>query len=269
MNRISAVAEAVDYEIKRQKKCKASNEKIVQETRGWSDEKSITVSQRIKEESNDYRYFPEPDIPPLNIDIEWINEIKNLLPELPKIRKEKYINKYGLSEYDSDLLTSDIDFSNFFEKVIDSYKNNKSDIESIKYIANLMNGEFNRLLNIQSINFDELKFQPSDLANLVEIYFDKKINNKILKIVLEEMWNSGSKPKDIISNKKLAIISDTNELEDTISNIIENNPKAVEDFKAGKEQSQKFLLGQVMKETKGQADPKISSEIITKILEKK
>jgi aspartyl-tRNA(Asn)/glutamyl-tRNA(Gln) amidotransferase subunit B len=269
MNRISAVAEAVDYEIKRQKKCKASNEKIVQETRGWSDEKSITVSQRIKEESNDYRYFPEPDIPPLNIDIEWINEIKNLLPELPKIRKEKYINKYGLSEYDSDLLTSDIDFSNFFEKVIDSYKNNKSDIESIKYIANLMNGEFNRLLNIQSINFDELKFQPTDLANLVEIYFDKKINNKILKIVLEEMWNSGSKPKDIISNKKLAIISDTNELEDTISNIIENNPKAVEDFKAGKEQSQKFLLGQVMKETKGQADPKISSEIITKILEKK
>ncbi|MEC7838168.1 MAG: Asp-tRNA(Asn)/Glu-tRNA(Gln) amidotransferase subunit GatB [Chloroflexota bacterium] len=266
MNRVSAVAEAVDYEIKRQIKCKQTNEKIIQETRGWSDEKSITISQRTKEESNDYRYFPEPDIPPLEISFEWVKEIKNLLPELPKSRKEKYMNRYELSEYDSDLLTSDIDFSNFFENVIDSNKNN---IESIKYIANLMNGEFNRLLNIKTITFDEIKFKPIDLANLVKIYFDKKINNKILKTVLEEMWNTGSKPEDIISNKNLAIISDTNELEDTISNIIENNPKAVEDFKAGKEQSQKFLLGQVMKETKGQADPKISNEIITKILKTK
>ncbi len=266
MNRVSAVAEAVDYEIKRQIKCKQTNEKIIQETRGWSDEKSITISQRTKEESNDYRYFPEPDIPPLEISFEWVKEIKNLLPELPKSRKEKYMNRYELSEYDSDLLTSDIDFSNFFENVIDSNKNN---IESIKYIANLMNGEFNRLLNIKTITFDEIKFRPIDLANLVKIYFDKKINNKILKTVLEEMWNTGSKPEDIISNKNLAIISDTNELEDTISNIIENNPKAVEDFKAGKEQSQKFLLGQVMKETKGQADPKISNEIITKILKTK
>jgi len=266
MNRVSAVAEAVDYEIKRQIKCKQTNEKIIQETRGWSDEKSITISQRTKEESNDYRYFPEPDIPPLEISFEWVKEIKNLLPELPKSRKEKYMNRYELSEYDSDLLTSDIDFSNFFENVIESNKNN---IESIKYIANLMNGEFNRLLNIKTITFDEIKFKPIDLANLVKIYFDKKINNKILKTVLEEMWNTGSKPEDIISNKNLAIISDTNELEDTISNIIENNPKAVEDFKAGKEQSQKFLLGQVMKETKGQADPKISNEIITKILKTK
>ena len=266
MNRVSAVAEAVDYEIKRQIKCKETNEKIIQETRGWSDEKSITVSQRTKEESNDYRYFPEPDIPPLQISVEWVEEIKNLLPELPKSRKEKYMNKYELSEYDSELLTNDINFSNFFENVIASSKNN---VESIKYIANLMNGEFNRLLNIKSITFDEIKFHPTDLAILVEIYFENKINNKILKTVLEEMWNTGSKPEDIISNKNLSIISDTNELEDTISNIIENNPKAVEDFKAGKEQSQKFLLGQVMKETKGQADPKISSEIITKILETK
>ena len=132
-----------------------------------------------------------------------------------------------------------------------------------------MNGEFSRLLNLDSISYVEIKFDPKDLSDLVTIYFQNKINNKILKTVLEEMWNTGSKPNDIITNKNLVIISDTNELEDKINNIIENNPKAVEDFKAGKEQSQKFLLGQVMKETKGQADPKISSEIINKILQTK
>ena len=266
MNRISAVAEAVDYEIKRQIKSKENNEKIIQETRGWSEEKSITIPQRTKEESNDYRYFPEPDIPPLEIDNDWIDEIKNSLPELPKVRKEKYIKQYNLSEYDAELLTSDINFSNFFEETI---KPNNKNNEYIKYIANLMNGEFSRLLNLDSISYVEIKFHPKDLSDLVAIYFENKINNKILKTVLEEMWDTGSKPNDIITNKNLVIISDSNELEDKINNIIENNPKAVEDFKAGKEQSQKFLLGQVMKETKGQADPKISSEIINKILQTK
>ncbi|MAU23991.1 MAG: Asp-tRNA(Asn)/Glu-tRNA(Gln) amidotransferase GatCAB subunit B [Chloroflexi bacterium] len=266
MNRISAVAEAVDYEIKRQIKSKENNEKIIQETRGWSEEKSITIPQRTKEESNDYRYFPEPDIPPLEIDNDWIDEIKKSLPELPKVRKEKYVKQYNLSEYDAELLTSDINFSNFFEETI---KPNNKNNEYIKYIANLMNGEFSRLLNLDSISYVEIKFDPKDLSDLVAIYFENKINNKILKTVLEEMWDTGSKPNDIITNKNLVIISDTNELEDKINNIIENNPKAVEDFKAGKEQSQKFLLGQVMKETKGQADPKISSEIINKILQTK
>lgn len=266
MNRISAVAEAVDYEIKRQIKSKENNEKIIQETRGWSEEKSITIPQRTKEESNDYRYFPEPDIPPLEIDNDWIDEIKKSLPELPKVRKEKYVKQYNLSEYDAELLTSDINFSNFFEETIKPNNKNK---EFIKYIANLMNGEFSRLLNLDSISYVEIKFDPKDLSDLVTIYFQNKINNKILKTVLEEMWNTGSKPNDIITNKNLVIISDSNELEDKINNIIENNPKAVEDFKAGKEQSQKFLLGQVMKETKGQADPKISSEIINKILQTK
>ncbi|MBA47038.1 MAG: Asp-tRNA(Asn)/Glu-tRNA(Gln) amidotransferase GatCAB subunit B [Dehalococcoidia bacterium] len=266
MNRVSAVADAVDYEIKRQIKSKENNEIIIQETRGWSDEKSITISQRTKEESNDYRYFPEPDIPPLEISADWVNEIQDCLPELPKSRKEKYITEYQLSEYDANLLTGDIDFSNFFEATIESHNKNK---DSIKYIANLMNGEFSRLLNINSNNYENLKFTPEDLSNLVEIYFQNKINNKILKTVLEEMWDTGSKPNDIINDKNLSIISDSGELEDTISNIIESNPKAVEDFKAGKEQSQKFLLGQVMKQTKGQADPKISSEIINKILQTK
>ena len=243
MNRISAVAEAVDYEIKRQIKSKENNEKIIQETRGWSEEKSITIPQRTKEESNDYRYFPEPDIPPLEIDNDWIDEIKNSLPELPKVRKEKYIKQYNLSEYDAELLTSDINFSNFFEETI---KPNNKNNEYIKYIANLMNGEFSRLLNLNSIAYVEIKFDPKDLSDLVAIYFENKINNKILKTVLEEMWDTGSKPNDIITNKNLVIISDSNELEDKINNIIENNPKAVEDFKAGKEQSQKFLLGQVM-----------------------
>ena len=269
MNRISAVADAVNYEIKRQIKATESNEKIIQETRGWSEEKSITISQRTKEESNDYRYFPEPDIPPLEINADWVSEIKNELPELPNARKSKYIENLELSEYDADLLTSDVNFSDFFESVINELQQNLDNKDYVKYTANLMNGEFNRLLNLKSSNFDDIKFNSSDLANLILIYFENKINNKILKTVFEEMWDTGSKPEDIISSKNLGIISNTDELESTISTIIENNPKAVEDFKAGKEQSKKFLLGQVMRETKGQADPKVSTELINKILENK
>ena len=269
MNRISAVADAVNYEIKRQIKATESNEKIIQETRGWSEEKSITISQRTKEESNDYRYFPEPDIPPLEINADWVSEIKNELPELPNARKSKYIENLELSEYDADLLTSDVNFSDFFESVLNELQQNLDNKDYIKYTANLMNGEFNRLLNLKSSNFDDIKFNSSDLANLILIYFENKINNKILKTVFEEMWNTGSKPEDIISSKNLGIISNTDELESTISTIIDNNPKAVEDFKAGKEQSKKFLLGQVMRETKGQADPKVSTELINKILENK
>ena len=269
MNRISAVADAVNYEIKRQIKATESNEKIIQETRGWSEEKSITISQRTKEESNDYRYFPEPDIPPLEINSDWVSEIKNELPELPNARKSKYIENLELSEYDADLLTSDVNFSDFFESVINELQKNLDNRDYVKYTANLMNGEFNRLLNLKSSNFDDIKFNSSDLANLILIYFENKINNKILKTVFEEMWDTGSKPEDIISSKNLGIISNTDELESTISNIIDNNPKAVEDFKAGKEQSKKFLLGQVMRETKGQADPKVSAELINKILENK
>ena len=269
MNRISAVADAVNYEIKRQIKATESNEKIIQETRGWSEEKSITISQRTKEESNDYRYFPEPDIPPLEINSDWVSEIKNELPELPNARKSKYIENLELSEYDADLLTSDVNFSDFFESVINELQKNLDNRDYVKYTANLMNGEFNRLLNLKSSNFDDIKFNSSDLANLILIYFENKINNKILKTVFEEMWDTGSKPEDIISSKNLGIISNTDELESTISTIIDNNPKAVEDFKAGKEQSKKFLLGQVMRETKGQADPKVSAELINKILENK
>ena len=269
MNRISAVADAVNYEIKRQIKATESNEKIIQETRGWSEEKSITISQRPKEESNDYRYFPEPDIPPLEINSDWVSEIKNELPELPNARKSKYIENLELSEYDADLLTSDVNFSDFFESVINELQKNLDNRDYVKYTANIMNGEFNSLLNLKSNNFDDIKFNSSDLANLILIYFENKINNKILKTVFEEMWDTGSKPEDIISNKNLGIISNTDELESTISTIIDNNPKAVEDYKAGKEQSKKFLLGQVMRETKGQADPKVSAELINKILENK
>ena len=270
MNRISAVAEAVNYEIKRQIKCIENSEKIIQETRGWLEEKSMTISQRTKEESNDYRYFPEPDIPPLRLDDNWIDEIKQNLPVLPEKRRMKYINEYQLSEYDAKLLSEDINFSDFFEETILSIDKKYQDNETIKYIANIMNGEFNRLLNLDSeMNVSDVKFNPKDLSKLVEIYKDNSINNKILKSVFEDMWNTGANAEEIISKQNLGIISNSNELEDKINNIIENNPKAVDDYIAGKEQSKKFLLGQVMKETKGQADPRISMEIISKILESK
>ena len=270
MNRISAVAEAINYEINRQIECIKNKESIIQETRGWIEEKSITISQRTKEESNDYRYFPEPDIPPLRLTDNWINNIREKLPVLPEKRKEKYIKVFELSDYDAKLLSDEINFSNFFEETISNISKKFYNNETIKYIANIMNGEFNRLLNLDSdITFNNIKFEPKDLSKLIDIYNKNTINNKILKSVFEEMWNTGKKAEDIISNQNLGIISNSNELEDKINNIIENNPKAVEDFLAGKEQSKKFILGQVMKETKGQADPKISMELISKNLEQK
>ena len=270
MNRISAVAEAINYEINRQIECIKNKESIIQETRGWIEEKSITISQRTKEESNDYRYFPEPDIPPLRLSDNWINDIREKLPVLPEKRKEKYIKVFELSDYDAKLLSDEINFSNFFEETISNISKKFYNNETIKYIANIMNGEFNRLLNLDTdITFKNIKFEPKDLSKLIDIYNKNTINNKILKSVFEEMWNTGKKAEDIISNQNLGIISNSNELEDKINNIIENNPKAVEDFLAGKEQSKKFILGQVMKETKGQADPKISMELISKNLEQK
>ena len=270
MNRISAVAEAINYEINRQIECIKNKESIIQETRGWIEEKSITISQRTKEESNDYRYFPEPDIPPLRLTDNWINHIREKLPVLPEKRKEKYIKVFELSDYDAKLLSDEINFSNFFEETISNISKKFYNNETIKYIANIMNGEFNRLLNLDTdITFKNIKFEPKDLSKLIDIYNKNAINNKILKSVFEEMWNTGKKAEDIISNQNLGIISNSNELEDKINNIIENNPKAVEDFLAGKEQSKKFILGQVMKETKGQADPKISMELISKNLEQK
>ena len=270
MNRISAVAEAVDYEIKRQINNIENNIKIVQETRGWSEERKKTIPQRTKEESNDYRYFPEPDIPPITIKSSWVDQIRDKLPVLPKKRKEKYIKNYQLNEYDASLLTNDINFSDFFDKTINFLPKKLKNNETIKYLANLMNGEFNRLLNNNSsIEFNKIKFTEKDLAELIQIYKSNKINNKILKNVFEQMWNTGENPEKIIKDNNMSIVADTDELESTIYNIIEDNPKAVEDFLSGKEQSKKFLLGQVMKATKGQADPSVSNSLINKILDKK
>ena len=270
MNRISAVAEAVDYEIKRQINDIENNIKIIQETRGWSEERKKTIPQRTKEESNDYRYFPEPDIPPLTIKSSWIDEIRNKLPVMPQKRKENYIKNYQLNEYDASLITNDINFSDFFDKTINFLPKNIKNNETIKYLANLMNGEFNRLLNNDSsMAFNKIKFTENDLAELIQIYKSNKINNKILKNVFEQMWNTGENPEKIIMDNNMSIVTDTDELESTIYNIIENNPKAVEDFLSGKEQSKKFLLGQVMKVTKGLADPSVSNSLINKILDKK
>ena len=235
MNRISAVADAVNYEIKRQIKATESNEKIIQETRGWSEEKSITISQRTKEESNDYRYFPEPDIPPLEINADWVSEIKNELPELPNARKSKYIENLELSEYDADLLTSDVNFSDFFESVINELQQNLDNKDYVKYTANLMNGEFNRLLNLKSSNFDDIKFNSSDLANLILIYFENKINNKILKTVFEEMYQTQKEPIAIVEEKGLKQITDDKAIDEMVEGVLQANINQVEEYKNGKE----------------------------------
>mgnify|MGYP001422439315 FL=1 len=265
MNRLKAVTRAVDFEIERQIKKIESGEKIIQETRGWVDGDGITVSQRSKEESHDYRYFPEPDIPPLKIHKSWISEIKTKLPELPLTRKRRFENDLDLSTYDAELLTVQKDTADFFEEVVSHVpiKPSSSKNKFAKEAANWINGEISRYMNnndVQSIL--KIPISSFKLAVLIEKFMNREINNNSAKKVFEIMWSSGKDPNDIVNDLNLNTVSDSETLSIVIEKIISNNPSAVTDFKSGKDSAIKYLMGQLMKETKGQADPKQSIEII-------
>ena len=264
MNRISAVAKAVDYEIERQIKLITSGERIVQETRGWNDDKEKTVGQRSKEEANDYRYFPEPDIPPLIITQSWIDKVRNTLPELPIERKKRFIEEYDLSEYDSRLLTNSKELSDYFELVLETTDRTLNIVDLAKETANWLNGEMARFMNIASLNDPlESNISPAQLSALIKKFHAREINNNTAKIVFEEMWSSGLDPEQIIETKQLGIVSDSSSLDPVIEKVIESNPNAVNDYKDGKQTAIKFLMGQVMKSTKGQADPQVVMRLLS------
>ena len=265
MNRIKAVTRAVEYEIKRQINEIESGGKIIQETRGWNDNKGITVSQRSKEDANDYRYFPEPDIPPLKIEKSLIKKIKLNLPELPIEKKRRFIDELNLSEYDSDLLTSSKNISIFFEKVI-KYSNNKNEpyIKKIsKEAANWINGEIFRYINDNKItDISVIPVSAKNLSILITKIIDNEINKNSAKKIFEIMWEKKQSPKEIIEQLNLVMVTDNKQLLNIVDDVIKNNPNAVEDYKNGKDNALKFLMGQLMKLTKGQADPKQSIELI-------
>ena len=265
MNRVRAVVRAIEYEIERQITANENGERIVQETRGWDDGKGITVPQRSKEEANDYRYFPEPDIPPLIISEEWIERTQEAMPELPIPRKARFVKEWGLSEYDADLLTVNRSTADYFESVCEGVKALSADAKQAfaKAASNWLTGEMARMMNEDElVNMADTKVSPEALATLVEKFRKRELNNNSAKQVFEIMYKEGTMPEKIIEDLGLSVVSGADSLGPIVDEVIANNEKAVNDYLSGKEVALKSLMGQVMKATRGQADPVQATEII-------
>ncbi len=259
MNSFRGVFRALEFEEIRQAKDYDTGVRVPQETRGWQDEKGVTVSQRSKEFAHDYRYFPEPDLPPLEFDDKWIEEIRPRLPELPEARQARFVRDYQLSDYDAALLTAARDVADYFENILSADLN-----VTAKDAANWVNGEVSRIMNAANVTIDAftMKVPAAALAKLIIITAKGTVNVATARTVLEDMWQTGKAAEAIIAEKGLAQISDDSALRDMAGKIIADNPAAVADYKAGKEQSLKFLVGQMMRLSKGRANPAVASDIV-------
>ena len=261
VNSIKSIGQAIDYEFKRQIEIIKSGGRIDQETRLFDEKKGETRSMRSKEEAHDYRYFPDPDLPPLEITDNWINEIKKNLPELPDVKKEKLINQHKISSYDASILVSNKNNAEFFDKIIDGNKKRNP-----KNIVNWIIGDLFSLLNKNNLKIKNSPVKAEDLGELIDLIEDSTISRKIAKNVFEEMFKTKKKAKDIIEKKGLKQITNTDEIESIIEKILANNKDKVEQYKSGKEKLFGYFVGQVMQETKGTANPGIVNEILKKKL---
>ena len=257
MNSFKAVYQALEYESRRQIKMLEEGKDLVQETRGWVEEKGITVPQRAKEYADDYRYFPEPDLPPLVLDRAWIEEIRAKLPELPDARRNRFMTQYGLPRYDASLLTNSKAMADYFEACVQVMGLGKA-----KMVSNWLLGDFSRMLNATNTEVENVKVSPSQLAELLMLLDNGTISGPVAKAVFEEMFLSGKEASKIIEEKGLVQISDPNQLRETVKHVLASNPAAVSDYLSGKQQTLTFIIGQVMKATKGRANPNIVRQII-------
>ena len=278
LNSFRIVEKAIDYEIKRQEKVLKSGKKIVQETRGWDEKKGVTVSQREKEEAHDYRYFPEPDLPTLNIEQSFINEIKKEIPELPQGRRDRFIKEYGLSEENAKAFVVYKDLGNYFEKVISELRNwikeseqkekvSESEFKKlVKFSLNYILSDLQGLLKGRLVTDKDFKITPENFAEFVTLLYQGELSSKMAKQVLAEMFKTGADPSHIIEDQGLVQMDDQGEIEKIIQKVIDDNPKPVEDFRKGKENALQFLIGQVMATTKGRANPENLKELFKKLI---
>jgi len=258
MNSFKNVQKALDYEAQRQMKLMEANEKIIQETRLWDANKEMTFSMRSKEESHDYRYFPEPDLPPLEIDKSYIEEIKKEIPELPREKMQRFIKQYGLPDYDASVLTDDREISVFYEETV-KFSNEP------KLTSNWIMTELLRKMNENNIqDIKQVKINSHNLGKLILLIKNGTISGKIAKTVFDEMFKSGNDPETIVKEKGLTQITDTKEIEAIIDKVINANQELVAEIKAGKEKALGFLTGQIMKESRGKANPQIVNDLLRK-----
>jgi aspartyl-tRNA(Asn)/glutamyl-tRNA(Gln) amidotransferase subunit B len=268
MNSFKAVYRALDYEAKRQRKVVAEGKRLVQETRGWVEERGQTVSQRSKEYAHDYRYFPEPDLPPLVLNRDWVEGIRSKLPELPEARRDRFVAEYKLPLYDANLITGSKAMADYFEACLKTEPPQNLPLSRrAKMVSNWLLGEFSRLLNATNTDISDSRVKPKQLCQLLDLIQKGSISGTSAKLVFEEMFNTGRDAADIITQRGLSQISDTQMVREVVSQVIQANARAVADYKAGKTKSLTFLIGQVMKATGGRANPKLASELLKEKLE--
>jgi len=259
LNSFKHVEKALSFEIIRQKEILEDGGKVVQETRLWDPDKNRSTSMRGKEEAHDYRYFPDPDLLPLIIDDDWIDSIQNVIPELPDEKKERFVDEYHLPAYDADFLTSSRELADYFEACV-------IDFPDPKQVSNWVMGSLMGLLNVQGKSIAESPISSKDLTQLLQLIDEKTISSKIAKTVFDEMAQTGMPPKEIVAKKGLVQMTDELSIKAVVLNVLQQCSTEVKDYKNGKTKLFGFFIGQVMKETKGKANPKIVNEILKKAL---
>lgn len=277
INSFRAVEKAINFEIGRQSLALDNKEKIIGETRGWNENKNETVSQRIKETSADYRYFPEPDIPPLTIDDKWINKLEAELPEMPQAKKERFRREYNFNSEIADTLTTDKKLADWTENVLselDAWIEANGDEEErqekrlAKTAGNWITSELLKHLNADNKRITDLRITAENFAELVALVYQEKINSSAGQRILEEMYNNGGDPTDIMKLMGLEQMDNSQEMESIAKKIIAANQPQAKDYQAGKTPLIKFFIGQIMAETGGKASPKMAQEIFEKLLTK-
>ena len=261
MSSFRSIVRAIEYEAERQVEELEKGNTIKQETLRWDDISGRTFSMRSKENADDYRYFPEPDLVPIKLSDEYIENVRNSLPELPESRRKRYLGEYGLTEKAANFVTSSKYYSNLFEDSIKICNNPKS-------VGNMIMSDIARIVNEREEEPEDIKFTGKELGELISLIDNGTISSAIAKKVLEELFNEVKMPSTIIKEKGWIQISDENAIKEIVMKILDNNPQSIADFKAGKDRALGFLVGQAMKETKGKANPKMLNEMFLEELKK-
>lgn len=260
LNSFNNVRRGLAYEEQRQARILNKGDKVVQSTLRWDDAHKKTILMRVKEGESDYRYFPEPDIPDFEVSDEWLKEIQADIPEMPEKRRERYVEQYGLPAYDAGILTQTVEMSNFFDETVKAGADAKS-------AANWLMGEVSAYLNDKDTTFDEIGLTPENLTEMIKLIADGVISSKIAKKVFKHLAEEGGSAKAFVEEQGLAQISDEATLKPLIEEAMANNPQSIADYKKGKKKAKGALVGQIMKATKGKADPKIVDQLLVEALE--
>lgn len=259
MNSMKALQRALEYEEERHKKVLSEGGTIIQETRRWDEAKGITVSMRTKEQAHDYRYFPEPDLVPIILNEEWIEGIKKDLPELPDEKRKRFVQEYGIPDYDASVLTLTKELSDYFEACAKGHKNPKA-------ISNWVMGEILRIMKEKELELKDLKIKPESLRKLVNLVEEGVLSSTGAKQVFEEMFKTGEEPESLVDKLGLRQISDEGAIVELVKKVLSENQKSVVDYKNGKSNALGFLVGQCMKASKGKGNPQLINKILKDLL---